>query len=154
MRSWSHIGGAERQRAFVAELLRVGRRAPGLGDGGVFVTVPHRFFPVEHHTALPLAAWTDGAFRMACRATGKTDWTKHENLVLMSRRGWRPAALSGAQAASATRGCVSAPSAPTCIWRSGDLERYVADGEPATSQASCSLHRFAARSNMRIYSRG
>jgi SAM-dependent methyltransferase len=40
-----HIGSLERQQAFVADLLRVARR--------VFVTVPHRFVPIEHHTALP-----------------------------------------------------------------------------------------------------
>ena len=73
-----HVGGVDRQRAFVAELLRVGRR--------VFVTVPHRFFPVEHHTALPVAAWTDATFRIACRATGKSDWAEPQNLILMSRR--------------------------------------------------------------------
>lgn len=41
-----HVGSAANQRQVVHELLRVGRRS--------FLTVPHRFFPVEHHTGIPL----------------------------------------------------------------------------------------------------
>jgi len=44
-----HVGGRERQRQFVSEALRVGRR--------VFVTTPNRLFPVEVHTRLPFAHW-------------------------------------------------------------------------------------------------
>jgi Methyltransferase domain len=42
-----HVGSFEKQVLFVGELCRVARR--------VFITVPNKFFPVEHHTALPLA---------------------------------------------------------------------------------------------------
>jgi hypothetical protein len=72
-----HVGSPEAQRRFVAELARVGRVA--------FLAVPHRFFPVEHHTGLPLAHWSDATFRLACRLTGKQDWAQPENLILMSR---------------------------------------------------------------------
>ena len=41
-----HVGSYENQMLFVKELCRVANR--------VFVTVPNRFFPIEHHTALPL----------------------------------------------------------------------------------------------------
>src|SRR5262249_44706069 len=41
-----HVGSAANQAAFVAELVRVART--------VFISVPHRYFPVEHHTAIPL----------------------------------------------------------------------------------------------------
>ena len=44
-----HVGDAERQRLFVAEALRVGRR--------VFLTTPNRWFPIEVHTRLPLVHW-------------------------------------------------------------------------------------------------
>ena len=37
-----HVGGEEEQRRFVAEVLRVGRRA--------FITTPNRWFPIEVHT--------------------------------------------------------------------------------------------------------
>jgi len=41
-----HVGGRESQRSFAAELRRVARR--------FFVTTPNRWFPVEHHTGVPL----------------------------------------------------------------------------------------------------
>ena len=59
----------------------------------VFISVPNRFFPVEHHTALPVALYGDGLFRMACRVAGKSKWAQEENLILMTRkRLWRLAA--------------------------------------------------------------
>jgi Methyltransferase domain len=80
-----HVGGYESQIRFVKELCRVANR--------VFITVPNRFFPVEHHTAVPLAHYLDGTFRIACRIAGKSQWTQEENLTLMTRkRLWRIAA--------------------------------------------------------------
>ena len=76
-----HVGSRENQRAFLAELARVARR--------VYITVPHRFFPVEHHTAIPLLHWTDTTFRWACAALGKREWTRAKNLILMSQAGLR-----------------------------------------------------------------
>jgi hypothetical protein len=71
-----HVGGRREQVEFLAELCRVARR--------VFVSVPHRFFPVEHHTALPLVHYFDRSFGWACKLTGKDDWAKEANLILMS----------------------------------------------------------------------
>ena len=48
-----HVGDRDRQRRFVAEALRVGRR--------VFLTTPNRWFPVEVHTRLPLVHWLPDA---------------------------------------------------------------------------------------------
>jgi Methyltransferase domain len=73
-----HVGSVENQRFFISELMRVG--------GRVYVTVPHRFFPVEHHTAIPFLHWFDATFPLACRALGKEKWANSENLILMSRR--------------------------------------------------------------------
>lgn len=73
-----HVGSAENQRAFCAELCRVGRR--------VFITTPNRYFPVEHHTAIPFLHWSDSGFRWACRVTGNEAWADSRNLILMSRR--------------------------------------------------------------------
>ena len=53
-----HVGGRERQRQFVSEALRVGRR--------VFITTPNRRFPIEVHTRLPLVHWLPDASRTAC----------------------------------------------------------------------------------------
>lgn len=80
-----HVGSFENQMFFVRELCRVAPR--------VFISVPNRLFPIEHHTALPLAHYEDSLFRLACRMTGKSEWTREENLILMSRkRLWRLAA--------------------------------------------------------------
>jgi SAM-dependent methyltransferase len=74
-----HVGSPEKQRRFVADLMRVGRR--------LFITVPNRFFPIEPHTAMPFLHWTDSGFALMCRLLGKHDWSRQENLILMSR--WR-----------------------------------------------------------------
>ncbi len=59
-----HVGGRDRQRAFVSEAVRVGRR--------VFVTTPNRRFPIEVHTRLPLVHWLpDQASHRVYRALGK-----------------------------------------------------------------------------------
>ena len=80
-----HVGSLDHQFLFVSELCRVARR--------VFITVPNRFFPVEHHTALPIAHYHQSTFRMACGMTGQPDWAREENLILMTRkRLWRLAA--------------------------------------------------------------
>jgi SAM-dependent methyltransferase len=71
-----HVGGRERQRRFVSEALRVGRR--------VFITTPNRRFPVEVHTRLPLVHWLPGALAgPVYRAAGKSFAT---DLHLLTRR--------------------------------------------------------------------
>ena len=72
-----HVGSLENQRSFLRELLRVGKK--------IFVTVPNRFFPVEHHTAIPLLHYFDRTFAIACSAAGKREWAELNNLILMSR---------------------------------------------------------------------
>jgi hypothetical protein len=97
-----HVGGYENQIHFVRELCRVAKR--------VFITVPNRFFPVEHHTAVPLAHYLDGTFRVACHMTGKSHWTQEENLTLMTRkRLWRIAAPVGRSAAVGYTGLLLGP---------------------------------------------
>ena len=73
-----HLGSPEHQRAFIAELCRIAPR--------VFLTVPNRRFLIEHHTALPFAAWTDTTFKIACRLARTSEWADPANLILMSRR--------------------------------------------------------------------
>jgi hypothetical protein len=72
-----HVGGIDDQRRFVSEMVRVAKR--------VFISVPHRFFPVEHHTAIPLAHWSDPTFRLVCQLVGKTKWAQESELRLMSK---------------------------------------------------------------------
>ena len=96
-----HVGSPQSQHRFVAELMRVARR--------VFLTVPHRFFPVEHHTAVPLLHWTDTGFALACRLLGKQDWSNPENLILMSRRRLRAVCPRGVRAEIGTTGVPLGP---------------------------------------------
>jgi SAM-dependent methyltransferase len=72
-----HVGSAQNQKFLISEMLRVG--------GRVFVVVPHRYFPIEHHTAIPFLHWTDVSFRLACRMIRKEKWASQENLILMTR---------------------------------------------------------------------
>lgn len=68
-----HVGDRERQRLFVQEALRVGRR--------VFLTTPNRWFPVELHTRLPLVHWLpDEAAGRAYDLAGK-GWARENHLL-------------------------------------------------------------------------
>ena len=71
-----HVGSVPHQAAFVRELSRVAKR--------VFISVPNRYFPVEHHTAIPLLHFWTKSFELACRWLGKADWADERNLILMS----------------------------------------------------------------------
>jgi hypothetical protein len=86
-----HVGSTANQAFFIAELMRVAAR--------VFVTVPHRFFPVEHHTAIPLLHYRDASFAVACRLLGKAEWADEANLILMSKDRLRALAPAGAEIA-------------------------------------------------------
>jgi len=85
-----HVGSPRNQAAFVAELMRVARQ--------VFISVPHRYFPVEHHTAIPLMHFWDRSFALACRWSGKSEWSDAANLILMSRGRLRALVPTGRKA--------------------------------------------------------
>jgi SAM-dependent methyltransferase len=72
-----HVGSRANQELFVREMLRVAKR--------VFISVPNRFFPIEHHTAIPLLHFWKGSFVAACRWLAKDEWADEKNLILMSR---------------------------------------------------------------------
>ena len=73
-----HVGSRANQKLFVREMIRVAHR--------VFISVPNRWFPVEHHTAIPLAHYWDASFRVACDWFGCGEWSDEANLIQMSRR--------------------------------------------------------------------
>jgi 2-polyprenyl-3-methyl-5-hydroxy-6-metoxy-1,4-benzoquinol methylase len=73
-----HVGSPANQAFFISELCRVAER--------VFISVPNRFFPIEHHTALPFVHFQKRTFELACAVTGKSEWTRQENLILMSHK--------------------------------------------------------------------
>jgi hypothetical protein len=96
-----HVGSTEDQLRFVAELTRVARR--------VYITVPNRYFPIEHHTALPLVHFSDAGFAAACRWSGKAEWAEERNLILMSEARLRATVPPGIRAATGTTGIPLGP---------------------------------------------
>jgi SAM-dependent methyltransferase len=96
-----HVGSLENQRRFIADTLRVARR--------VFITVPCRFFPVEHHTSIPFLHWFDSGFALGCRLLGKQDWCRQENLILMSRKRLQAACPSDARGQVGITGILLGP---------------------------------------------
>ncbi len=84
-----HVGSEVAQREFIRELMRVAKTA--------FISVPHKFFPVEHHTGLPFLHWHAGLFALSTRLLGKSEWSDSQNLILMTRarlRALRPASTN------------------------------------------------------------
>lgn len=72
-----HVGGAEGRRFFLREAIRVAH--------AVFVTVPNRWFPVEHHTGVPLAHFSRRLFRSALKRTGMAHWADPANLDFLDK---------------------------------------------------------------------
>lgn len=75
---FEHLGSDANRHATATELLRVARR--------VYLTVPNRWFPIEHHTGIPLLHFHAGLFRKAVRHTGLSYWANPQNLDFISKR--------------------------------------------------------------------
>jgi SAM-dependent methyltransferase len=73
-----HVGGPQQRKFLIQEAMRVA--------AAVFFVVPNRWFPVEHHTAIPFLHFMPSMFRAALSRTGLSYWTKVENLDFLSRR--------------------------------------------------------------------
>ncbi len=73
-----HLGSHDERRRILQELVRVGRRC--------YVTVPNRWFPVEHHTGLPLLHYAPALFRRVLRGSSLSIWAEPANLEFLSRR--------------------------------------------------------------------
>ncbi|MFZ1626609.1 MAG: methyltransferase domain-containing protein [Candidatus Moraniibacteriota bacterium] len=74
-----HVGGHEKQLAFLRELYRVARRG--------YITTPNRLFPVEVHTRIPLLHifLSKKGFDRVATAIGK-GWAAGEYMHLLSER--------------------------------------------------------------------
>jgi SAM-dependent methyltransferase len=74
-----HVGSQASQKAFLAEACRVGKR--------VFITTPNRWFPVEHHTSVPLLHYLPKPlYRLIIRRTLLNYWADEQTLNLLTRR--------------------------------------------------------------------
>lgn len=73
-----HVGGRAQRREFIAEALRVAR--------AVFIVVPNRWFPVEHHTNMPLLHFRPSLFRSVFTGSRLNFWTHPENLEFLGKR--------------------------------------------------------------------
>jgi SAM-dependent methyltransferase len=73
-----HVGGRAQRISFLRELIRVSR--------SIFITVPNRWFPVEHHTGIPLLHWSGRMFRTCLRGTRLRHWSDAGNMDFISRR--------------------------------------------------------------------
>lgn len=74
-----HVGSRADQAEFVQELCRVGR--------AFFITTPNRWFPVEHHTGLPLLHYLPAsAHRALLRRTRFRFWAEESNLNILTAR--------------------------------------------------------------------
>jgi len=72
-----HVGGRTAQARFVEELCRVGKR--------FFITTPNRWFPVEHHTGLPIVHWLPAKlYRGVLRKTHYAYWSREEHLNMLT----------------------------------------------------------------------
>jgi hypothetical protein len=73
------MGNDAAQAAFLAELLRVGRK--------LFLTTPTRWYPVELHTVLPFAHWLpQRAHQRILRMLGMHFYAETENLNLLTKK--------------------------------------------------------------------
>jgi SAM-dependent methyltransferase len=74
-----HVGGRAAQAAFLREIARVAR--------AFFVTTPNRWFPVEHHTAVPLLHYLPPRLHRAVLARTKFHyWASEDTLNILSAR--------------------------------------------------------------------
>ena len=73
-----HVGGIEQRREFIGEHLRVAR--------SVFITAPNRWFPVEHHTGIPLLHYSPRLFRYLLKNKSLDYWTDPVNMDFLDTR--------------------------------------------------------------------
>jgi hypothetical protein len=75
---FEHLGNDENRRQTLKNLLTIAKR--------VYVTVPNRWFPVEHHTGVPLLHYSPLLFRKAVAGTQLDYWADSRHMDFMTRR--------------------------------------------------------------------
>jgi SAM-dependent methyltransferase len=72
-----HVGSDSDRRQIVLELARVSKR--------LFIAIPNRWFPIEHHTGIPILHFSPPLFRTALRNSRRSFWADPNNLSFISR---------------------------------------------------------------------
>ena len=68
-----HVGDSNSQKELFNEMLRIAKR--------VYMVVPNRWFPIEHHTSLPFIHWLPKKiFRKTLDKIGQNFYSKEKNL--------------------------------------------------------------------------
>jgi len=73
-----HVGGRSQRAKFLGELIRVSR--------AIFITVPNRWFPIEHHTGIPFLHWNIQLFRLILLRTELRYWVQSNNMELLDKK--------------------------------------------------------------------
>ena len=71
-----HVGGYSEQIFHLQQMARVAKQ--------IFITFPNRFFPVEHHTGVPLLHYMPYLFRKIIGRTALEHWGDSKNLEFLS----------------------------------------------------------------------
>lgn len=74
-----HVGGKKEREFFISEHIRVARL--------VFLTFPNRWFPVEHHTSIPLLHFSPTLFRKILQGTRYHEWAGKRMLDFLDKDG-------------------------------------------------------------------
>lgn len=75
---FEHVGGYRNRLFLLKEVSRVAKR--------MFIALPNRYFPIEHHTAIPLLHYHPGVFRRVLRGTSRGHWADITNLDFIGFR--------------------------------------------------------------------
>lgn len=67
-----HVGGRDERAEFLREASRVGK--------SMFIAIPNKWFPMEHHTAIPFLHWSPPLFRALIKRTRLHWWADPHNL--------------------------------------------------------------------------
>lgn len=73
-----HVGGQSERAFFILEHIRVAKI--------VFLTFPNKWFPVEHHTSIPLLHFSPTLFRKILRGTRYDEWTNLKLLDFLDKK--------------------------------------------------------------------
>jgi SAM-dependent methyltransferase len=106
-----HVGSDEMRAFIVRDLLRVARR--------FYFTVPNRWFPVEHHSGIPLLHYCPPLFRRLLKCTALAHWTDPRELAFLSASSVKTFMPEGVAWRSAYCGLVMGPfSSNLAVWGS------------------------------------